>query len=166
MVRRLFIKTPRDDDAIVGSARQSGHQGGAIRAAISYATTEADARNVGTGREAVARYALPDPAPASFVFTILPDGGTVIQRGTVQPAFGQPGGGVEVLLMRIRLDERWTRRLTALPESGMGYHRVDVRLADGRELADVLVFNAEEIELPDEFATVRIADVRPHVVVR
>lgn len=63
----------------------------------TYATTEADARNVRTGRDAVARYALPNPAPASYRFTGKPHGTTVIQRGIVEPAFGQPGGGVEVI---------------------------------------------------------------------
>jgi hypothetical protein len=63
----------------------------------TYATTEKDAENIHTGREAVGRYALPNPQPASFVFTILPDGGTVVHCGIVQPAFGQPGEGVEVL---------------------------------------------------------------------
>jgi hypothetical protein len=62
----------------------------------TYATTEADAKNVKTGTEAVARYALPNPAPASYVFTGKPKKDTVIQRGTVAPAYGQPGGGVEV----------------------------------------------------------------------
>ena len=63
----------------------------------SYATTEADARNVRTGAEAVARYALPDPKPASYVVTVRPNAATSIQTGTVAPAFGQPGGGVEVI---------------------------------------------------------------------
>jgi len=63
----------------------------------SYATTEADAKNVKTGAEAVAQYALPDPASASYRFTIRPDKDTVIQYGIVQPDYGQPGGGVEVL---------------------------------------------------------------------
>lgn len=44
----------------------------------------------------------------------------------------------------------------------MGYERADVRLADGRELRDILVFNAEEIEVPGEFAAAEIADVRQH----
>jgi hypothetical protein len=44
----------------------------------------------------------------------------------------------------------------------MGYQRVDVRLADGRELRDLLVFNAEEIEVPGEFASAAIADLRLH----
>jgi hypothetical protein len=31
------------------------------------------------------------------VFTGRPDKDTEIQRGVVEPAFGQPGGGVEVI---------------------------------------------------------------------
>jgi len=64
--------------------------------------------------------------------------------------------------MRIKLDRCWTERLLDLPESGMGYQRVDVRLTDGRELLDVVVFNAKELELPDEMAPATIADVRLH----
>jgi hypothetical protein len=56
-----------------------------------------DAKNVKTGKDAVARYALPNPAPASNVFTVRPNKDTDIQRGIVEPAFGQPGGGVEVI---------------------------------------------------------------------
>jgi hypothetical protein len=63
----------------------------------TYATTETDAKHVKTGKQAVARYALPNPQPASYVFTIKPAQGTPIQRGIVQPAYGQPGGGVEVI---------------------------------------------------------------------
>lgn len=64
--------------------------------------------------------------------------------------------------MTIKLDKRWTERLLGWPESGMGYQRVDVRFSDGRELKDIPVFNAEEIDLPDEFAAASIEDVRPH----
>jgi len=64
--------------------------------------------------------------------------------------------------MRIKLDRRWTDRLLEWPESGMGYQRVDVRFADGRELKDALVFNAEDLEVPDEVGRARIADIRPH----
>jgi hypothetical protein len=63
----------------------------------TYATTEEDAKNVKTGKDAVARYALPNPAPASNVFTVRPNKDTDVQRGIVEPAFGQPGGGVEVI---------------------------------------------------------------------
>lgn len=65
-----------------------------------YATTEADARNVKTAAEACARYALPNPKPASYVFTMRPHAGTDLQRGMVDGACGQPGGGVEVIFPR------------------------------------------------------------------
>ena len=64
----------------------------------TYATTAADAARVATGRQAVARYALPNPTPAIHRFTIQPPAGTRFQRGIAQPAYGQPGGGVEVIL--------------------------------------------------------------------
>jgi hypothetical protein len=63
----------------------------------TYATTEVDAKHVKTGRDAVKRYALPNPAPAVHVFTIEPPLRTRLQRGVAQPAYGQPGGGVEVI---------------------------------------------------------------------
>jgi len=64
--------------------------------------------------------------------------------------------------MRVKLEQRWIKRLLQLPESGMGYQRVDLSLADGREVRDVPVFNAEEVELPDDLTGVRIQDVRLH----
>jgi len=63
----------------------------------TYATTAADAARVATGTQAVARYALPNPTPAIHRFTIQPPVGTNLQRGIAQPAYGQPGGGVEVI---------------------------------------------------------------------
>lgn len=67
----------------------------------TYATTAADARHVKTGRDAVKRYALPNPTPAVNVFTINPPVTmTILKRGVVQPAYGQPGGGVEVIFVK------------------------------------------------------------------
>jgi hypothetical protein len=63
----------------------------------TYATTEEDAKNVKTGKDAVGRYALPNPEPACYVFTAKPKKDTDIQKGIVEPAFGQPGDGVEVI---------------------------------------------------------------------
>jgi hypothetical protein len=74
----------------------------------TYATTEEDARNVRTGKEAVARYALPNPKPAVFRFTIAPIEKTKLRRGIVQPAFGQPGGGVEVFFVDGSVDNTVT----------------------------------------------------------
>ena len=61
--------------------------------------------------------------------------------------------------MRIKLDSRWTERLLQLPESGMGYQRVDVRFANGRELKNVLVFNAEDLDVPDDLAGLEIQEL-------
>ncbi len=63
----------------------------------TYATTEADSRNVKTGAEAVERYALPDPRPAKYRYRIDPLKDTVYREGIVQPAYGHKGGGVEVI---------------------------------------------------------------------
>lgn len=63
----------------------------------TFATTEEDATNVSSGRDAVSRYALANPEPASWVFTSHPAAATSIKRGIVAPANGQPGGGVEVI---------------------------------------------------------------------
>ena len=63
----------------------------------TYATTEEDSKNVKTGKDAVERYSLPNPDPACYVFTGKPKKSTDIQRGTVEPAFGHNGGGVEVI---------------------------------------------------------------------
>jgi hypothetical protein len=65
----------------------------------TYATTEEDAKHVNTGRDAVRRYALPNPMPAVNVFTIDPLIRTKLKRGVAQPAYGQPGGGVEVIFV-------------------------------------------------------------------
>ena len=65
----------------------------------TYATTEGDAKHVKTRGDAVKRYALPNPKPAVYVFTIDPPLRTKLKRGVAQPAYGQPGGGVEVIFV-------------------------------------------------------------------
>lgn len=64
--------------------------------------------------------------------------------------------------MRVKLPKKWSDYLVSKPESGMGYQRVDVRLQDGRLVEDVMVFNAEDMELPEEFARFQIKDLRLH----
>ena len=64
--------------------------------------------------------------------------------------------------MRRILEPKWIRRLSSLPESGMGYQRVDVRFVDGREVTDARVFNAQVLELPDDCRDSQIADIRLH----
>lgn len=67
----------------------------------TFATTATDAaQHIKTGSDAVKRYALPNPAPAVNEFTIdPPPRKTILKRGIAQPAYGQPGGGVEVIFV-------------------------------------------------------------------
>ncbi len=64
--------------------------------------------------------------------------------------------------VHVRLPEIWSAFLLTQPESGMGYQRVDVRLEGDRELRDVVVLNAEMIELPEDCARAQIRDLRLH----
>lgn len=41
----------------------------------------------------------------------------------------------------------------------MGYQRVDIRLRNGRQVKQVLVFNAEIVEWPDEHRRIRVDDI-------
>lgn len=64
----------------------------------SYVTSGRDAGLVPSGFAAVGRYALPNPLSAINRFDIEVAGGTPGLVGTVLPAFGQAGGGVEIEL--------------------------------------------------------------------
>jgi len=66
-------------------------------AAGTYATTDNDEPFVPSGFAAVGRYALPNNSPASYKYTITAPAGEAVEYGTVAPAFGQAGGGVEAL---------------------------------------------------------------------
>lgn len=68
---------------------------GSVRSG-TYVTTATDMPHVPSGLAAVGRYALPNPAPALYVYTMSPPPGISIRCGTVVPSFGQAGGGVEV----------------------------------------------------------------------
>ena len=82
----------------------------------TFATTENDSSLVPSGLAAVARYALPNPAPAIYRTEITPPTGTAVLCGTSQPQtwaanHDVPGGGVEV---RFQLE---LRPGTASPQS-------------------------------------------------
>jgi hypothetical protein len=55
----------------------------------------------------------------------------------------------------IGLPEKWTRFLVRQPESGMGYQRVHVRLANKREIKDAVVLKLARLPayslLPSSF---------------
>lgn len=61
----------------------------------TYCCPESEIPFVPTGFSAVGRFALPSPRPASFKYEITADVGTDVLFGTVAPAYGQAGGGVE-----------------------------------------------------------------------
>jgi len=66
----------------------------------SYSTTDSDMPMVPSGLAAVGRYALPNTDPASYRYQIDVASGTLVSFGTVAPAFGQAGGGVEAMFAR------------------------------------------------------------------
>lgn len=61
----------------------------------TYAAPESEVGFVPTGFVAVGRFALPNNLPASYHYEIEAPTSTVVDFGTVAPAFGQAGGGVE-----------------------------------------------------------------------
>lgn len=48
---------------------------------------------------------------------------------------------------KIFLDDHWSRHLIELPETGMGYHLVDVELKDGAILKKKAIINSSFIQL-------------------
>ena len=66
--------------------------------------------------------------------------------------------------MTITLRPSIIDKLGSLPETGMGYQIVDLVLTDGRIIPSVMVFNAEQADVPERFGEITgslIADVRP-----
>ena len=63
----------------------------------------------------------------------------------------------------VRLPPIWIERLVRLPESGMGYQRVNIHLKRGKVLSNVIVLNAEECQAPEPFDPADIEDVKPAV---
>ncbi len=61
----------------------------------TYATPESEVPFAPTGFAAVGRFALPNNLPASHHYEIEAPAATAVDFGTVAPAFGQAGGGVE-----------------------------------------------------------------------
>jgi len=54
----------------------------------------------------------------------------------------------------------WIRDfLLSQPESGMGYQQVELHLRDGRIISNLIVLNAEIIQLPDQYKDVTEEDI-------
>lgn len=49
----------------------------------------------------------------------------------------------------LQLNQKQIDILVKLPESGNGYHSVDILLIDGRAFENVLVFNSELLQIDD-----------------
>jgi hypothetical protein len=64
--------------------------------------------------------------------------------------------------MRVKLHEKWSRKLAELPETSMGSQHVDIFLRGNRIIRDVPVFNAEECHCPEDFDPSDIVDVQLH----
>ena len=60
----------------------------------------------------------------------------------------------------LHLPEVWIERLAHLPESGMGYQKVNIFLKGGAVVKDVIVLNAEECEVSEPFDAEDIVDVQ------
>lgn len=61
--------------------------------------------------------------------------------------------------MRIKLSKHWVEILSNLPESGMGYQKVNVKLKNGKVINNALVFNAEELEIPNTKTKITLSDI-------
>ena len=61
--------------------------------------------------------------------------------------------------MKLDLERRWIDKLARMPESGMGYQRVRVRLKVGRTIEDALVFNASVLQVSDDIPPFSLQDI-------
>ena len=62
--------------------------------------------------------------------------------------------------MTIKLNEFWSKRLVQMPETGMGYQKVDLTFKDGRILKGLIVLNAEDCETEEAFNVEEIDDIK------
>ena len=60
--------------------------------------------------------------------------------------------------MTVHLPEHWIQRLCELPESGMGYQNVVVRLRDGSAWT-AIVYSAEQFEWPADRPPIGPSDI-------
>ncbi len=85
-------------------------------AAGTYATTDSDHPLATSGFAAVGRYALPNVLSAFYRYQIEVPKGTNVTTGTVAPAFGQSGGGVEALFAAAVSNLQWPAVVFPVPE--------------------------------------------------
>ena len=64
----------------------------------------------------------------------------------------------------MRLSQKWVDKLTALPETGMGYQVVDVYLKNGMIIRELKLFNGEVLvnQAHSSFSENDILDIKLH----
>jgi len=66
--------------------------------------------------------------------------------------------------MRIKLSKKWVKHLLLMPESGMGYQTIDIILKNAHVIEKINVFNAEDLELPDEYKDLKMEKIKDIVL--
>ena len=66
--------------------------------------------------------------------------------------------------MKLKLDKPWTEKLLNYPETGMGYQKVDVILKSGQIIRNIIVLNAEDLVLPDQYADLKLKEIADLIV--
>lgn len=63
---------------------------------------------------------------------------------------------------QLKLSKKYIKMLETLPEQGMGYQIVNIKLTDGRLLTNRLVFNSTYLKLQkdDKFTLDEIKDIK------
>ena len=61
--------------------------------------------------------------------------------------------------MKLKLNKHWTEQLLKYPETGMGYQRVDVILKSGQIIKNVVVLNAEDLIVPEEYRNLKLEQI-------
>lgn len=62
-------------------------------------------------------------------------------------------------IIHVPVSERWAAVLAGMPETGMGFHLVDVVLEDGRRVERVPIYDSRTVELPAEVGAICPDDI-------
>jgi len=62
--------------------------------------------------------------------------------------------------MKLKLNKYWTEYLLKYPETGMGYQREDIELKSGQIIKDIVVLNAEDLVLPEEYKHIGLEEIK------
>ena len=61
--------------------------------------------------------------------------------------------------MRVQLDQHWIDHLRKRPESGMGYHVVDIELHSGAHADGIIIVGSREAEWPNDREPISTYDI-------